>query len=150
MKTALAALSLLVLLALPGAAAEPADVANSIASEIMSPWCPGVTVHDCPSPESMELRDQIERWAAAGWSRDRIIERLVDEYGERILGSPPARGVGLLAWILPLLGIVAGASLAARLLTKWTSRPRGERPVVATPEERERLEHELALYRTEA
>jgi len=44
----------LILLAAPAAAA-PEDVANDISNEIMSPFCDGVTLHDCPSQEALDL-----------------------------------------------------------------------------------------------
>ncbi len=150
MTRALLAVFAIVMLGAPAAATEPADLASSITSELMSPWCPGVTVHDCPSPESMELRDQIERWAAAGWRRDRIIERLVDEYGAGILARPPARGAGLIAWILPIGAVAAGAIVAAMMLRRWTRTPASRRAPVASADERHQLERELAAYRSEA
>ena len=45
------ALMTLVVLALAGpvSAQSPEDLANDISQKVMSPFCPGVTLHDCPS-----------------------------------------------------------------------------------------------------
>ena len=154
--------TVLVLLLTQGAAwAGPADIANDIANQIMSPFCDGVTLHDCPSEEAEALRDRIERWAGAGWSKGRIVERLRSEYGPGIAAAPPTEGAGLLAWALPALAVVAGGCAAWVLVRRWTGgRPEGAtgsrvepsgppRPPDTTDAERLRLDAELKALRAE-
>lgn len=113
--------SLMLLMGAVGnAAASPDDVANRVANNVMSPFCPGLTLHDCPSDASLELRERIVGWAEEGWSYERIIAELETEYGEdTIRATPPARGLGLLAWALPAVALTAGAAIAFMRGRRW-------------------------------
>ena len=145
-----AVFAFLLLFAAP-AAAGPQDVANDISNEVMSPFCDGVTLHDCGSRAAVELRDQIEEWAAAGWSRDRIMDELVARYGEDVLGAPPVGGRGFLAWALPIAVVVAGGFLAWWLASRWSRRPHTSDPATdISDDDRRRLDAELHAYRSEA
>lgn len=139
----------------PPANAAPEDVANRISERVMSPFCPGVTLHDCPSPQADALRERIRDWAAAGLSEDRIMDRLVVEYGEEVRAVPPGDGGGITAWVVPALVALAGATTAGFLARRWTKARERERQTEdlearrryreLTPEQRERLDAELAL-----
>lgn len=141
------------------AQAAPEDVANRISGEIMSPYCPGVTLHDCPSKEADALRERIKDRAAAGWSEERIMDELVEQYGESIRAIPPGDGGGIIAWLLPGLVALIGAGFAAALAMRWTrarDRDRAREDVEArralnetSPEQRRRLNAELAAQRAE-
>jgi cytochrome c-type biogenesis protein CcmH/NrfF len=152
---AIVAVALVALTASPALAA-PEDVAADISAEIMSPFCPGVTLHDCPSAEADQLRLEITQWADAGWSRDRIMAHLVSEYGDDIRALPPASGRGLAAWLLPGLALVVGAGIAGMLVRRWSGRtgaasgPAGDPgPMEGSPAQRRRLEAELDALRGE-
>lgn len=141
------------------AQAAPEDVANRISGEIMSPYCPGVTLHDCPSKEADALRERIEDRAAAGWSEERIMNELVAQYGESIRAVPSSDGGGIVAWLLPGLVALVGFGFAATLAARWTrarERDRADEDLAArralrdrTPEQRRRLNAELAAQRAE-
>lgn len=156
MKALALALGAIAILAGPAVAA-PEDTANKISAEIMSPYCPGVTLHDCPSAEADKMRERIRDMAASGLSEDEIMNELVAQYGESIHAVPSADGGGITAWILPGVVAVVGAGFAATLARRWTrARERDrEREDVETrralretsPELRERLEAELAAQR---
>ena len=112
----------------------------------MSPFCPGVTLHDCPSDAAIDLRARIERWARAGLSDDAIVARLSAQYGPAIAAAPSRSGPGWVAWLLPVAALVGGAAAAAAMLRRW-SRARsdaGGRGGPLGPEDRARLDAELA------
>jgi cytochrome c-type biogenesis protein CcmH len=126
------------------------DLANSISAQVMSPFCPGVTLENCPSDNATELRSRIVSWAEMGWSRDRILTRLEDEYGSSILAVPPRSGSGLWAWLTPLLALIAGGGLAAAFARRWARRPRQPAPEASetlSAEMRDRLDDELRALR---
>ncbi|MDQ3645926.1 MAG: cytochrome c-type biogenesis protein CcmH [Actinomycetota bacterium] len=138
------------------AAAGPEDLANDISAEVMSPFCPGVTLHDCSSEEANELRARIEGWARAGWTRSRIMRELEAEFGSSIAAAPPRRGSNLIAWLLPAVVLAAGAGGAWLVARRMTSRgatgptaPTDQELPLATPAERARLGRELASHRAE-
>ncbi|MDQ3662441.1 MAG: cytochrome c-type biogenesis protein CcmH [Actinomycetota bacterium] len=152
MRVVAAAATCLLLLASPAAAAAPEDVANDISNEIMSPYCDGVTLHDCPSREALELRDRIEAWVSEGQSRAQIMAHLEQEFGAGIRAVPPAEGTGFVAWLPPVVALSAGAAGAWAIVRKWSRRTRPASPVsvTMTTEERHRLDHELAMLRAAA
>lgn len=152
MKLASIAITIAVLTAGPALAA-PEDVANDVSAQIMSPYCPGVTLHDCPSDAAIELRDRIEAMAEQGMGTAEIIAVLEREYGEAIRAVPPASGSGLLAWLFPIVAALAGAALGWMLLRRWVhapARPDAYDPDVhVTPSDRRRLDTELKKLRGE-
>lgn len=86
--------------------------AADLAHQLMSPFCPGKLLADCTSPNAGALRQAIEGRLTAGESVEAIKSGLVQQYGPEILGAPPARGVGLLAWLVPaLLGLASAAGI---------------------------------------
>ncbi|HEX2057257.1 MAG TPA: cytochrome c-type biogenesis protein CcmH [Actinomycetota bacterium] len=147
-----ALVSIALVLAVPGVAqANPEDVANAVAQEVMSPYCPGVTLHDCPSSSAREMRAEITTWARAGMSKDEIIDRLEDEFGPSIRALPTGGG-GLLAWLLPAIALVAGAAGAIVLARRWSQRGAdAAAPAPApSPEAAARLNAELDRLRAES
>lgn len=156
MRSALAAVALCLALAsalsAQAVARDGDEVANDIARQVMSPFCPGVTLHDCPSDAAVELRQQIAQWARAGWARERIVAHLESEYGATtIRAAPAAEGAGWLAWLLPAAAVVAAAAGGTLLARRWTKSdsgaPRGASVATPTAEERARLDAELAELR---
>ncbi|HEX2051319.1 MAG TPA: cytochrome c-type biogenesis protein CcmH [Actinomycetota bacterium] len=144
------ALAAVVLTAAPAPGA-PEDVANDVAREVMSPYCPGVTLHDCPSRNADELRRDIAAWAAAGTSRAEIMDRLESEFGPSIRAVPERSGAGLLAWLLPAVAVVAGVAAALALARRFArARPAaGAAEAPARDDERRRLAAELDALRSE-
>jgi cytochrome c-type biogenesis protein CcmH len=120
--------------------------ASQLFDEVMSPFCPGRTLANCPSPRAATLRDQIKERLAAGATGEEIVDSLYAVYGDIVLGAPRPRGFGLLAWIVPGVFVLAGAGV----LIWWiTSTKRLEAPDHATdseldPAAQARLESELS------
>lgn len=133
------------------ALAAPEDVANEIAREIMSPYCPGITLHDCPSAPAMEMREKIAGWAEEGWSKQEILSHLETQWGDVIRATPPTEGAGLLAWVLPGVAILCGAVAVFVVGRAWSRRRATEpAPAPVSSVDRARLEKEIAEMRSEA
>lgn len=86
--------------------------------ELMSPYCHGLTLADCPTQGAADLRAQIESWLKAGQSEDWILDELEMQYGPSILGAPRMRGIGLLAWLVPPLFLVFGTAVVVLFLRR--------------------------------
>lgn len=130
------------------ALAAPEDVANEISEEVMSPFCPGVTLEECPSQAALDLREKIRTWAERGWSRERIMSELEDSFGSRIYAMPQdSKGLG--AWALPVGALLLGILLSGSLAFKWTRRRRSETTPAIGAADRARVERELAALREE-
>jgi cytochrome c-type biogenesis protein CcmH/NrfF len=94
--------------------------AYQMAGELMSPFCPGRSVADCPSPQAQTLRMWLIVQESAGRSRADVEAELVSRYGETILGAPRARGFGLTAYTIPVAVAAAGALLLGWFLRRQT------------------------------
>lgn len=98
------------------AAAEP--FAYDLSAELMSPFCPGRTLASCPSPQAAELIQWMVVQEAGGATREQVIASLIEDYGEEILGAPPAEGVGFWAYGFPVFAFVAGGVIAVFVLRR--------------------------------
>ena len=81
---------------------------NRMIAEIMSPYCHGLTLDDCPTQGATELRNEIRAWLMQGRSEDAILDELVLRFGPSILGAPRMSGMGLVAWLVPPLAMFLG------------------------------------------
>jgi cytochrome c-type biogenesis protein CcmH len=123
--------SLLLALALAaGAAAADRPSLAKLEGEVMCPVC-GTTLDQSDSPAALQIERFIKRRIAAGDTEAEIKDKLVANYGDAILASPPKHGFGLLAWWVPLGGIIAAAGLLGWGIWRW-SRARDSEPVPAT------------------
>ena len=98
--------------------------------DLMSPYCPGRTLATCPSPQAAELVQWIVLQEASGATKQEVLDQLVERFGDEILGAPKAEGFAIWAYVLPVLGFVAGGGLAFLALRRVV---RGETPAGAPP-----------------
>ncbi len=84
----------------------------------------------CPVCENVPLdvghTQAWEKWRATikeklteGWSEDRIKNYFVEQYGARVLATPPAEGFSWLVYILPPLAFGAGVFILYRAFKNW-------------------------------
>jgi cytochrome c-type biogenesis protein CcmH/NrfF len=134
----------------PAAAAADRPTLAELEGEVMCPVC-GTTLDQSDAPAARQIERFIKRRIAAGDSKAEIKDALVANYGEAILASPPKHGFGLLAWWVPLGGIVAAAGLLGWGVWRW-SHSREPEPVAAAPGARldpaldRRLDDELKRF----
>ena len=74
----------------------------------MCPTC-HTTLDQSSSAVADRMRTFIRARIAAGDTKSEIKSKLVDDFGEQVLASPPKRGFNLLAWVLPPILVVAAA-----------------------------------------
>lgn len=92
---------------------------SSVASELRCPVCRGLSIEASTSDLALEMRGLIREKLAAGESTEEVKAYFVEKYGEWILLSPPKRGFTLLVWVLPVLGLLTGGLVLARVLRRW-------------------------------
>ncbi len=110
------------------AAAEPEGWAYDLSAELMSPFCPGRTLSECPSPQADTLRMWLIVQEAAGRERAEVEAELYESYGDAILAAPRAEGFGIAAYAIPVAAFLAGGAMLALFLRRQTLAPA---PVVA-------------------
>jgi cytochrome c-type biogenesis protein CcmH len=121
---------------------------NAIAKNIYCPVCENTPLDVCPTQVCAQWRELIREQLAMGWSEAQIRQYFVDQYGDRVLASPPARGLNWLVYVLPPVVILSGAFILFRTLQTWKKPiPDLEPEVVETVQEKDeyvaRLESEL-------
>jgi len=115
--------------------------------EVMSPFCPGLTLADCPSPAAFELRKDLAGRLARGESRDTLVNALVKQYGPQILADPSDTPIGRVVWGVPIVASLLGAAGLAFVLRRWKrARPQDTANglVSLAPDVTLRLDEELA------
>lgn len=121
--------------------------AREIFETVLSPYCPGRTISNCPSPQADELRDNIRLQLAGGESPEEVKENLYTVFGDELRTIPRASGFGLLAWVVPGVAFVLGAwAIMVWIHRTKTLREAQIRPetVPLDPETDARLAAELA------
>jgi cytochrome c-type biogenesis protein CcmH len=137
-------------LAAPAAASEQHPTLAELEDQVMCPVCAGETLAQSDSPAAAQVKRFIQARIAAGDTRSEIKRKLVAEYGTRILASPPKHGFDLLAWVLPVVGILAAAGVLGLLAWQWTRARDGREPPVdpwtLDPEMERRVDEELSRF----
>jgi len=114
-------------LAAPAAAcAHPRTSLPFLEGQVMCPTC-HTTLDQSDSAAARQIETFISQKIAACWTTHRIESALVANYGPQILAAPSHKGFDLLAWWLPIAGVLGGAIVLA--FGVWRlSRRRGPGP----------------------
>ena len=95
------------------------DLANQVANELPSPYCPGRSIASCPSELARVLEQDILEQAKAGQSREEIETALVARFGEEKMGSEFSGELAVVITLVGLLAIVVVVMGARR----WVKKP---------------------------
>ncbi len=95
------------------------DQVNAMASQMFCPVCENTPLDVCPTQACAEWRELIRLKMAQGWSEQQIQDYFVEQYGPRVLATPPARGLNWLMYLIPPLAILAGVFILYRALRSW-------------------------------
>ncbi len=100
-----------------GSDTERSRRAYALAGDMMSPFCPGRTLADCPSPNAAAWREEIRAWVDAGLPDAEIRARLQARIPEGDLSALPR---GPLGWLLPGLILLSGLVILTAALRRVT------------------------------
>ena len=117
----LAGLVVLGALILAGSASAAPPNAADLEAELVCPVCE-TTLDQSNAPIAEQMKAFIRARIAAGDSEQEIKDALVSQFGPKVLAKPPDGGFGLLAWLLPLTAVVAGAVVVGVLIRSWSRR----------------------------
>jgi cytochrome c-type biogenesis protein CcmH len=125
------------------------DEVNAIAKQLYCPVCENIPLDVCPTQACEQWRGTIREKLALGWDEEKIKQYFVAQYGDRVLATPPAKGLNWLVYLLPPAVILIGAFGLFGLFRSWSIEPEEEEPVVELEQEMiddpyiERFEDEL-------
>lgn len=89
---------------------------DEVAGRMMSPFCPGLTLDECPSEQASRLRAEVDEMVRRGDTNAEIDRWIVDNFGEVALARPG----GSLAWVAPPLAVLAGLGVLLLFLKRRT------------------------------
>ena len=147
-RAAVLALAALALTTTQAGAAEPRTTLPDVEDEVMCVTC-NVPLNIAESPQAARERALIRRLVEQGLTKEQIKARLVDEYGENVLALPRDDGVGIGAYVVPVLLVLAMVGAAAFLLPKWRRRegvPASPGAPQASDAELRRLDDDLSRF----
>lgn len=140
-------------LALPArtTASEERPSLAELEGEVMCPTC-HTTLDQSNAPVARRIERFIQRRIAAGDTKSEIKAKLVAQFGPAILAAPPRKGFDLLAWWLPIAGVVAAGAIVGFGAWRWSRQQRRAPPEGAAeepaldPELERRLDAELSRF----
>jgi len=120
-RLAAAAAAALVLAGPAAACAKPRTSLAYLEGQIMCPTC-HTTLDQSDSAAARQIEAYISQRIAQCATAQEIESELVANYGPAILAAPPHKGFDLLAWWLPIVGVLAGAVVLAVGVWRWSRR----------------------------
>jgi cytochrome c-type biogenesis protein CcmH/NrfF len=109
------------------AACTPRTSQAYLDGQVMCPTC-HTTLDMSDSQAAVQIKGFISKKIAACWTAQQIETALVRNYGQGILAAPSHKGFDLLAWWLPIVGVLAGALALAFGVWRWSRRTEPEEP----------------------
>ncbi len=146
------AIALVVLFSAPVNAQGPNidDNVNRIARELYCPVCPNTPLDVCSTQACVQWRAVIKEKLLQGQTEQQIKDYFVAQYGQVVLGAPPPQGFNWLAYILPVIGLILGGTVAWFTLRQWLASRAGQAAqteIPAIPQEyADRIEKDLKEY----
>ena len=98
----------------PSASSESSRIAH-LETLVRCPSCDDLSVAVSNATSAIAVRHEITAKVHEGQSDDEILTSLEAAYGTSILLSPPTSGLGVLLWIVPLVGVLLLVASALRL-----------------------------------
>ncbi|MBA3843995.1 MAG: cytochrome c-type biogenesis protein CcmH [Actinobacteria bacterium] len=134
-------------LAGPALAGPPSEA--NLETELVCPVC-HETLDQSTAPVAVQMKAEIRRRIAQGWTKQQILDEMVANYGPGVLSTPSKHGFDLVAWVVPVGGAAAAVVAVAVGAVVW-SRGRGEGPSgggapALDAETERRIDEELARF----
>jgi cytochrome c-type biogenesis protein CcmH len=124
------------------AAASPSD----LEAEFVCPTCK-TTLDQSDSPIARRMKQVIRDSLAEGKTEAQIRDQLVAQFGPAVVAEPPKKGFDLLAWLVPLGILAAGAVGVGAIAWGWRRRRADEPPPAPLdPALERRLDAELERF----
>ena len=124
------------------AAPSPSD----LEAEFVCPTCK-TTLDQSDSPIARRMKQVIRNSLAEGKTESEIRDQLVAQFGPAVVAEPPKKGFDLLAWLVPLGILAAGAVGVGASAWGWRRRRADEPPPAPLdPALERRLDAELERF----
>ncbi len=122
--------------------------AAAIETKLVCPVC-HETLDQSTAPVAQEMKVEIRKRIAQGWTEKQILDEMVANFGPGVLSTPAKHGFDLLAWVLPIGGAMAGVIVLGLGARHWARTPAGPAPPgspALDPEIERRIDEELERF----
>jgi cytochrome c-type biogenesis protein CcmH len=122
--------------------------AAAIVTKLVCPVC-HETLDQSTAPVAQEMKVEIRKRIAQGWTEKQILDEMVANFGPGVLSTPAKHGFDLLAWVLPIGGAMAGVIVLGLGARHWARTPAGPAPPgspALDPEIERRIDEELERF----
>ncbi len=132
-------------------ALEPRTTLPAIERQVMCVTCK-IPLNVAESPQADEEREFIQELIGRGEDEAQIKRALVAQYGQSVLALPSTHGFDLVAYLVPIVVVLALAGMLAFLLPSWRRRARDRetasraRGPSLSPSQSTLLEEDMARY----
>ncbi len=106
---------------------------QALGKELRCPMCQGLSIADSNSSAARAQMDKVRELVAAGKTDQEIRDFFTSRYGEWALLDPPASGMNVLVWMLPLALLVGGGFAIARTMRRPLPPGAAPEPTVDRP-----------------
>ena len=146
-RLAVAVVAALVLAGPAAACTHPRTSLAFMEGQIMCPTC-HTTLDQSDAPAAQRIKAHISKRIAQCWTASQIEAELSSPamFGPSILAAPPKKGFDLVAWWLPLGGIIVAALLVAFGAWRWRRARVPEPETELDPETERQLDELLARF----
>ena len=97
--------------------------AYAIDGMLMCPVCPAETIDQAQVPLARQMRQIVREKLAQGQTRQEILDFFAQRYGQAVIAAPPKSGFNLVAWVFPVVAVLAALTAGVFALRSMT-RPR--------------------------
>jgi cytochrome c-type biogenesis protein CcmH/NrfF len=76
-----------------------------------------------PCDTAKNMLKEIDAHISKGLNDQQVLQAMIQEYGPLAYVEPPKTGFGLIAWLMPILYLLAGTGLVILMMKRWRKRP---------------------------
>jgi cytochrome c-type biogenesis protein CcmH len=95
------------------------DQVNAIAKQLYCPVCENIPLDVCGTQACAQWRNLIHLRLSEGWTEGQIKQYFVDQYGIRVLATPPVHGINWLIYVVPPMVMLVGVLILFRVFRSW-------------------------------
>jgi cytochrome c-type biogenesis protein CcmH len=141
-------LAALLLLAVPAAASAACTKTSlpDLEDEVMCLECKAPLAQSPDAPQAQRERVLISSLIAQCRSKSQIKAALVQQFGDRVLALPPAKGFNLSAYVVPAIAVLAALAALGAATLRWRRRRPPPPSAAASGGDSARLDADLERY----
>lgn len=95
------------------------DEVNAVAKQLYCPVCENIPLDVCGTQACQQWRDLIREKLGEGWTEEQVKVYFVQQYGDRVLAEPPARGLNWLVYLVPPIAFLIGVIILVIAFRSW-------------------------------